>query len=677
MRKKFPCSVPIFLLIFILILTFQFYREDRSCIERTWISWTDGSDFRQTSLYENNGIYYCFLPSYADISALSVVSDTGYTVWLDHTLWQDTVLKTNHQYDLSIKNPWGLPVCNVPFVLMQSANIPSLSIDLHNSSMADIEQNKEGSGHMTLIDADSNTIYDGELEAFHIRGNHTATLPKKPYALKFSQNVDLLGSGAYSSYCLIANAEDESRLRNKLVYETAQELGLPYSPESEFVDLYVDDMYYGLYLLTDKIGVHENRIPLTPLQEKTQALNFFNLKQYAPWSSYDSGNLRRGLDIPADPVDITGGYLLELEVSYRLDENTNAFISDSGQIVSIKYPAQCSSRQVNYIADFYQSIEDSIPQDTYTDYIDLESWANYYLVQEFFGQYDKASIFFYKDSDSIDPKLYAGPVWDFDWSFGLTESYTRELHANPYMLHFDNKGPFLLLCQQESFRSAVRTIYETTFYPVVSSFLPEAFDYYEQQIQASHSMDKCRWDNVFIPKHGPYTGSLHSSLSEMKDWISHRINCFNEVILQNQPFLRLSFYEEESADTTFSVYSIAPNSYYSPTRKVPVRDGYLFAGWYDLNGEPLTADRLLTKDIAFYARWEPDPGSGHADSSDLNDQTIFSDFDLSALLNCFVLFFLAAIGLFVLLRITLDHVSSIKKRKAKGHSHDKRTKVAP
>lgn len=676
MKHKLSLSLLILFLLFSLIILIQYRHEDDTCLNRLMIIWDEDTQASRTYLYESSGIYYGFLPAYADLGLLSIHTDTGYSVWLNDTLWEDTLLQTNREYTLTVKNPWGRSVSEAPFILMQSENIPALSIQLYNGSMVDIDQHKEEPGHMTLIGANQDTIYEGDFEKFHIRGNHTATLSKKLYALKFSREVDLLGSGSFTTYCLVANADDESRLRNKLVYETAQELGLAHSPESSFVDLYIDNAYYGLYMLTDKIDVHENRIGISPLQERTQSLNFFSLKQYDAWSSDESGTLRKGLQIPINPADITGGYLLEYEVGYRMEDSPNTFVSDSGQNVSIKYPAQCSAEQVNYIADYYQRVEDSVADGTFTQYIDLESFAKFYLIEEFFAQIDRTSIFFYKDSDLADPKLYAGPVWDFDWSMGLSETYTDRLHISPYQFYF-RWSIFGRLWEQEVFRSAVQEIYETQFHSIISEFLPEAFDYYEAQISASHAMDKCRWDHIFTAPHGPYAGSLKGSLDIMKRWISQRTDCFREIFLEKHDMIQLTLFTDESSEP-FASYSLPPNSYFYPDNEIPVRDGYVFSGWYSRNGDLLTESTKLTEDTVFYAKWEnriaPDEPAADTAEERSSLSRLFKYTDLT---DYCILLALGGICLFVVFQVFRDQLSHIRNKAKKRSSQNEGTKITP
>ena len=53
-----------------------------------------------------------------------------------------------------------------------------------------------------------------------------------------------------------------------------------------------------------------------------------------------------------------------------------------------------------------------------SQYIDISSFIAKYLVEEVSKNIDCSSTsqYFYKDKDGI---LYAGPVWDYDWAYGV------------------------------------------------------------------------------------------------------------------------------------------------------------------------------------------------------------------------------------------------------------------
>ena len=669
MKHRFSLYILIFLLISLLFTCCMIRQEEGKSIDRLMISWQTASGTQKTHLFEDKGVYYGFLPAYADLSGLSIRSDAGCSVWLNDSPWENAHIEPDTKYTLTIKNAMGKEISEAPLIIMQSENIPSISIQLYNSSLSDLEQRKEETGHMTMINADSSIVHDGDFNKIRVIGNHTATLPKKPLIIKFSEDVDLLGTGGHTDYRLLANADDESRLRNKLVFETAQKFGLVHSPRSQFVDVYVDDAYYGLFLLTEKIAVDENRININPLYENTQAQNFFNLKHYEPWKSYDSGNMRKGLNIPTDPADITGGYLLEMEVEFRLGLDTNAFITNGGQIVSIKYPTECSPAQVNYIADYYQAAEDAVISGDFTDYIDLDSWARFYIIEEFFGQMDKTSVFFYKDSDAVDPKIYAGPVWDFDASFGLFEVVDENFISSPYQFYFKIWGMYKLLWEQDSFRSAVRQLYETEFIPIMDQFLPAAFDEYGQQIAAAHAMDKCRWYSAHTPPYGPLYGSLEGSLNAMESWLQERRDAFDTVILENGDFVQVALLLEKQGEL-YEIFPVVRGGYFWPLSSAPVREGYTFAGWFDENGVQLSRERIITDNTEFYAKWEKADETAPVVSPSAGLQEQESFFIVDSIIDLGVVLTIGGIGLYTLFHLLRDIFSGIRKRTNKRRSHE-------
>ena len=99
----------------------------------------------------------------------------------------------------------------------------------------------EANAAVTLYAADGTVDYASEAgDRIGGRGNSTWKLPKKPFNLKLGQKAGLLGMGDAKKWSLLANAYDETNLRNKLVLDFAREIA-PYrgfSPECAFVDLY-------------------------------------------------------------------------------------------------------------------------------------------------------------------------------------------------------------------------------------------------------------------------------------------------------------------------------------------------------------------------------------------------------------------------------------------------------
>lgn len=168
-----------------------------------------------------------------------------------------------------------------------------------------------------------------------------------------------------------------------------------------------------------------------------------------------------------EPTDYTGGYLYELEISQRWVAENAGFCAYNRQGWVIKNADYVSTQMVNYSYDLLYALGSSVynkgivpststttdcsglsilqdkvygehkitnpaPATQYqgkkwSDILDADSAVRYYWTQEFFKNMDSSvsSTYFFKDSDLIDGKLYAGPMWDMDNSIGYGQSGTR------------------------------------------------------------------------------------------------------------------------------------------------------------------------------------------------------------------------------------------------------------
>ena len=663
-NKRILIPIAAFCVCFLLLTAGALRWSDRQALEKTQLCWGEAGSQEAVSLFERDGTWYGFLPAHADHVTLRTHS--GVSLWLDGEPYRGAPLEPEGEHTLCVRSLLGQETARVDLVLMRSENIPAISLRLTTGSQQELKESKTCRAYMTVTQPDAGVSFQGEVKEFHIRGNYTATLPKTSYALKFKNAVDLLGTGADTAYCLIANTDDESRMRNKIVYDTARELGLAYCPASQYVDLYVDGDYYGLYLLTERVDVTSSRVNLTQLQKQTEKVNFYSLKHYDPWSSGEGTRARRAFAIPTDPADITGGYLVEQDFEDRILEHDNTFVTENAVPIAVKYPARCSAAQINYIADLFQQMENALADGTYAQWIDVESWAKYYLLEEFFAQQDGASIYFYKDSDAVDPKLYAGPVWDFDWSMGLGGAFTGASLVSPNTFHFNTSGWFRTLYQNETFRNAVAEIYEREFKPVASGLLGSGLETLETQIEASHAMDAVRWDGIYPTPYGIRCGSLEGCVEQLDQWLRQRVACMDSVLLEGTPIVPVKLVTDVAQDGSVSTlyYAEGSSTLYLPAMK---RADCAPVVWCDENGDPADLAAPVTENNVFYAKWtaleqpETETTSG--------GRRVYTDAADYVVLLC-----LAALCLYTGARVLADLWQNAKK---KGKNHEHRTNVSP
>lgn len=202
---------------------------------------------------DNN--YYVFLPSYTDLEYISVLTEMD--VKLNDTIYKNNEtlhnISPDVKYDISLLNRNGKVVENGNLIFLKTRNIPSMFIETISGDISKIHKNKNyrESGNVQIISPDGTIECHDDLKYIKGRGNFTWNSEKKPYNIEFTQPVEIFDIGTGKSWCLLANAFDASNIRNKIVFDFSKNIGL-ISPGSTFVDLYINNNYMGLYLLTQK-----------------------------------------------------------------------------------------------------------------------------------------------------------------------------------------------------------------------------------------------------------------------------------------------------------------------------------------------------------------------------------------------------------------------------------------
>lgn len=395
--------------------------------------------------------------------------------------------------------------------IRKSANIPSMFISTSSGGLEEIHEDKDHKekGDMLIVRADGTQDYQGALKHIKGRGNVTWEYRKRPYNIKLDKSADLLGMGKAKGWCLLANYLDTSLLRNKIIYDLAEETGIDFIMDSRSLDLYINGEYKGTYLMTEKVEIDKNRVNVTDLEKATENANGedVDLESYpAGGTNAYAVNTRKWREIPNDPEDITGGYLVEVELNERYAAEACGFVTKIGQAVTMKAPEFVSKNQINYIADFYQDMEDALYSDTgynskgkhYSEYIDEESIAKMYLLQEFALNLDSGitSFYLYKDSDLTgDGKFHMAPVWDFDIAVGNHPGRDGIDLTNPEVwwanrAQIYNIGGLNIMAQAVQHDSVKKQIVEQwneVFYPAVKYLLEKETDYQPKKIRTMTS----------------------------------------------------------------------------------------------------------------------------------------------------------------------------------------------
>lgn len=309
-------------------------------------------------------------------------------------------------------------------ITVYQSTLPSVFVTTASGSFSAIDASKENKEKGTITVADSEEVYyDGALKQIKGRGNETWNQPKKPYNFKFDSGVSLLGMEEAKDWCLIASYIDNSFLRNPIASELGAMFEVQFAPETKPVVLYRNGQYNGVYLLTEKVEIDKNRVNITNLEKLTEKAvggetDLDTFPRGGATTGYKAGTYKY-IDIPSDPADITGGYLLELELRDRYPGEISGFVSNRGMSVVIKEPEYASKAQVEYIRNYFQSFEDALfaPDGRnsqgkhYSEYIDVQSFADLYVLNDVLVNFDTCitSAYLYKDAGDV---MYSGPIWD-------------------------------------------------------------------------------------------------------------------------------------------------------------------------------------------------------------------------------------------------------------------------
>ena len=451
----------------------------------------------------DTGEYYLFLPSWAEGrliqtegSGLQTVSGEG------SKSFSLPILSSGQSFRLE---------GGQTLTILTGSQIPSVYLTLkHDLSHISSDQEQSDSGQALILSGDGETVYAGGLEKIKGRGNTSWEQEKKPYNITLQDSVTLPGmTGQTTDYSLVSSS-DLTFLRNRISNEMGELAGTG-SMACIRVNLYINNSFEGVYELYQRI-TPEN-MNLTDLEELTEQANPLrseeSLNQLTTGLTLDDWNQSitgKWWDYENNPENITGGYILEADNAMRYSGEASGFILESGAYMVAKSPAYLSEAQYQYISSYVQECEnvmrESVGLDDYqalSAYIDIPSFVGKYLVEEVSKNIDCSSTsqYFYKDQDGL---LYAGPVWDYDWAYGVERIQEEIDYLDPTGFSArDIPGSLIwwqLLYYNNAFYRDVVSLYENVLYPWLNELVETGLNQWAQELSASAVMDYLRWGRV-------------------------------------------------------------------------------------------------------------------------------------------------------------------------------------
>ena len=348
-----------------------------------------------------------------------------------------------------------------------------------------------------------------------VRGRGNASwknFPKKPYRIKFSEKVSPFGFPLNKDWILLADYTDKSLLRTAYMSDISKAVKLDFSINYKHVELYVNDEYLGIYQMVDKVEKAKNRINIE-----------------------------------------NDGFIIEDDTYYF--EEPYYFTTNIGQRhYTFKYPdiddasdKSNNEASLNYMEKYVNDTEESLLRletDSldlnYQNFIDLESFAKWFIVAELTGNLDP-NLFYVLPSRN--GKLKMMPLWDSEWSLGLACKGNK---ANTYgWFFYPSHGPMLptepfwgdqlcfkYLFKSPSFLERVKIIWQSSYNNVVDAQnrlkdLKSTLVYaQEDNFNKWQILDKYLGGTLIV------CGGWNDEVEYVENWLSDRIIWFNSYVNQ-------------------------------------------------------------------------------------------------------------------------------------------------
>ena len=364
--------------------------------------------------------------------------------------------------------------------------IPELTITTTDPSIAEIpSKDYYLEGTLAVNGRGGYEDYTGKTE-IKGRGNSTWGYPKKPYRLKLNKKAEICGLGKAKNYVLLANHLDPTLMLNSVAFKIGRLLELPFTNHAIPVDVVLNGIYKGSYLLTEQIEVKENRVDL----------------------------------------DENNSVMWELD-SYWDDEPK--FKSTAFNLpVMVKDPDLTTEQFEYWKKDFNafttQFAKEPLEGNSYVDMIDIESVAKFLITFNLVHNMEinhPKSVFLHKERNG---KYVMGPIWDFDWAYDYEGTSNHFGRYNTPLFSSSMNGVGTAFFQRFLQDSRVKTIYKRTWQDFKNNKLDALLQYvddYAVMLKPSVERNSELWEN---------TRSFDTKVKELKTWLRNRADYIDSEV---------------------------------------------------------------------------------------------------------------------------------------------------
>lgn len=341
------------------------------------------------------------------------------------------------------------------------------------------------------------------------RGHSSWKGVKKPYKIKLGKKTSLMGMSKNKHWALLKPTEN-----TVAGLQLGKLMDMSWTPNFRPVEVVLNGDYIGLYFLTETIRIDENRV-----------------------------NIYEQQDQETNPELIKGGWLVEVD-NYH-DECQITIPENSRWNLTLRYhsPEDLSSAQLQWLTDEFNAINKAIystdkTSTAWEQYLDVESMARFFILQEVMDNPDGFHGSFYLHKDLMDnAKWVAGPIWDLvcynrektDYTFRMKVHYGFTPHWIGEIIQYDN------------FCKSVKAVWNDV-YP---NKITEVFDHIDDVVLplgAAWKNDCVRWNDDPSQTAELRANRIKTSLRRNMEWFnSHLPFCESasisntDIVTENQP----------------------------------------------------------------------------------------------------------------------------------------------
>lgn len=330
---------------------------------------------------------------------------------------------------------------------------------------------------------DAQIVNNGKIK---LRGFSSREFEKKNYGIKLFDEkgeeleLPLLGMEADEDWVLSNSILDASLIRNYMASNIGGQI-FPFNPESKFCELIIKDgdnyNYRGLYLLTESVKKAKGRVDIGDFKENEERLSYLICRDRAD-------KTKTTLNTWASSEQMCYGYF------------------------TVKYPREelLTPNVVERMEDDLTKIEKVLYSDnpdvfkTYSQYIDVDSFVDYFVFNEFMMCYDSGnnSTYYYQDANH---KLSMGPLWDYD---NCLDNYIMDTGDAEYIAYVE-KPWFERLIQDQTFQNKLVNRYNELRSTILSDeYVEEFIDDTVAFIGNAAARDRSRWRKDYEENHMLY-----------------------------------------------------------------------------------------------------------------------------------------------------------------------------